>query len=144
MAISISLVVLVVFFFLRNGWATFIPAFGAGLAHQHLRRHVSARLHARQPVPDGAHHRTGFVVDDAIVVIENITRHIENGIQPMELRCAAPGDRVHGAVDEHFPHRGIYPDSDDAGIVGVCSANLPLCSRSPSPFPWSYRLPLRP
>ena len=27
---------------------------------------------------------TGFVVDDAIVVIENITRHIENGMQPME------------------------------------------------------------
>src|ERR1017187_7780497 len=27
---------------------------------------------------------TGFVVDDAIVVIENITRHIENGVEPME------------------------------------------------------------
>ena len=27
---------------------------------------------------------TGFVVDDAIVVIENITRHIENGMQPMQ------------------------------------------------------------
>ena len=26
---------------------------------------------------------TGFVVDDAIVVIENITRHIENGMKPM-------------------------------------------------------------
>ena len=27
---------------------------------------------------------TGFVVDDAIVVIENITRHIENGMKPMQ------------------------------------------------------------
>ena len=27
---------------------------------------------------------TGFVVDDAIVVIENITRHLENGMKPME------------------------------------------------------------
>src|SRR5206468_3832474 len=27
---------------------------------------------------------TGFVVDDAIVVIENITRHIEEGMQPLE------------------------------------------------------------
>ena len=27
---------------------------------------------------------TGFVVDDAIVVIENITRHIESGMPPMQ------------------------------------------------------------
>ena len=27
---------------------------------------------------------TGFVVDDAIVVIENITRHIEEGMQPFQ------------------------------------------------------------
>ena len=27
---------------------------------------------------------TGFVVDDAIVVIENITRHLENGMKPMQ------------------------------------------------------------
>ena len=28
---------------------------------------------------------TGFVVDDAIVVIENITRHLENGMKPLPL-----------------------------------------------------------
>src|SRR5205085_3924263 len=27
---------------------------------------------------------TGFVVDDAIVVIENITRHLENGMKPLD------------------------------------------------------------
>ena len=31
---------------------------------------------------------TGFVVDDAIVVIENITRHLEQGMPPMRRRCA--------------------------------------------------------
>ena len=55
--LSIALVVMVVFLFLRNGWATLIPgdrraAFAAG----HLRRHVPGGLHARQPLADGAHH----------------------------------------------------------------------------------------
>ncbi|MDP1075161.1 efflux RND transporter permease subunit, partial [Klebsiella pneumoniae] len=27
---------------------------------------------------------TGFVVDDAIVVLENVSRHIENGMRPMQ------------------------------------------------------------
>ena len=30
---------------------------------------------------------TGFVVDDAIVVMENITRHIEDGMDPFAARC---------------------------------------------------------
>ena len=43
---------------------------------------------------------TGFVVDDAIVMIENISRHIENGEPPMEAamqaapaRSASPSSR---------------------------------------------------
>jgi len=85
MAISISLVVLVVFFFLRNGWATFIPSvsvpvslistFGAMYLLGYTLDNLSLMALTIA---------TGFVVDDAIVVIENITRHIENGIQPME------------------------------------------------------------
>jgi multidrug efflux pump len=38
---------------------------------------------------------TGFVVDDAIVVVENITRHLENGMQPMEAA-------LHGAQEIGF------------------------------------------
>ena len=38
---------------------------------------------------------TGFVVDDAIVVIENITRHIEKGMSPMRAALrGAQGDRA--------------------------------------------------
>jgi multidrug efflux pump len=33
---------------------------------------------------------TGFVVDDAIVVLENITRHIEDGMPRWRRRCSAP------------------------------------------------------
>ena len=81
--ISIGLVILVVFVFLRNGRATLIPAvavpvslvgtfavmylFGYSLDNLSLMAMTIA---------------TGFVVDDAIVVMENIARHLENGMKP--------------------------------------------------------------
>ena len=41
---------------------------------------------------------TGFVVDDAIVVIENITRHLEEGMRPLEAALrGAQRDRLHRA-----------------------------------------------
>jgi multidrug efflux pump len=85
MAMSISLVILVVFVFLRNGWATFIPSisvpvslistFGAMYLLGYTLDNLSLMAMTIA---------TGFVVDDAIVVIENIMRHIENGMEPME------------------------------------------------------------
>ena len=81
--LSIGLVILVVFVFLRNGRATLIPAvavpvslvgtfavmylFGYSLDNLSLMAMTIA---------------TGFVVDDAIVVMENIARHLENGMAP--------------------------------------------------------------
>ena len=45
---------------------------------------------------------TGFVVDDAIVVIENITRYLEEGESPLRGGPAGRArDRLHGALDEH-------------------------------------------
>ncbi len=85
MLISMALVVLVVFVFLRNGWATFIPAvsvpvsligtFGAMFVLGYSLDNLSVMALTIA---------TGFVVDDAIVVIENITRYIEMGMEPME------------------------------------------------------------
>ncbi len=83
LGISMCLVVLVVYLFLRNGRATLIPAvavpvslFGtfagmylAGFSLNHLS--LMALTIA-----------VGFVVDDAIVVTENIIRHVEDGEQP--------------------------------------------------------------
>jgi multidrug efflux pump len=83
--ISISLVILVVFAFLRSYWATIIPSvavplsligtFGVMYLCHYTLDNLS--LMALTIV-------TGFVVDDAIVVIENITRHIEAGMKPLE------------------------------------------------------------
>ena len=85
MGISISLVILVVFVFLRNGWATFIPSvsvpvslvstFGAMYLLGYTLDNLSLMALTIA---------TGFVVDDAIVVIENIMRHIEDGVEPMQ------------------------------------------------------------
>jgi len=83
--ISISLVILVVFLFLRNGWATFIPSISVPVSLigtfgvMYLLGYNLDNLSLMALTI-----ATGFVVDDAIVVIENITRHIENGMQPMQ------------------------------------------------------------
>jgi multidrug efflux pump len=81
--ISVLLVILVVFLFLRSGRATLIPSvavpvsligtfavmylFGFSLDNLSLMALTIS---------------TGFVVDDAIVVMENITRHLEDGMKP--------------------------------------------------------------
>jgi len=84
MLISIGLVILVVFAFLRSGWATVIPSISVPvslittLGVMYLCRYSLDNLSLMALAI-----ATGFVVDDAIVVIENISRHIENGMKPM-------------------------------------------------------------
>ncbi len=81
--ISIFLVILVVFAFLRNTWATIIPSVAVPLSLigtfgiMYLCGYSLDNLSLMALTIC-----TGFVVDDAIVVIENITRHIENGMKP--------------------------------------------------------------
>jgi len=81
--ISISLVILVVFVFLRNVWATVIPSIAVPLSLigtfgvMYLCGYSLDNLSLMALTIS-----TGFVVDDAIVVIENIARHIEAGMKP--------------------------------------------------------------
>jgi multidrug efflux pump len=81
MTISIVLVVLVVFAFLRNYWATLIPSVAVPLSLvgtfgvMYLCGYSLDNLSLMALTIS-----TGFVVDDAIVVIENIARHMENGM----------------------------------------------------------------
>src|SRR6476620_2013483 len=67
LAIAVSLVIMVIFLFLRKVSATIIPALALSV---------------------------GFVVDDAIVMLENIVRHIEGGMRPFE--AALKGSREIG------------------------------------------------
>jgi multidrug efflux pump len=81
--ISIGLVIVVVFVFLRNSRATLIPAVAVPvsligtLAVMYLFGYSLDNLSLMALTIS-----TGFVVDDAIVVMENVTRHLENGMQP--------------------------------------------------------------
>jgi multidrug efflux pump len=81
--ISVILVILVVFVFLRNYWATLIPSVAVPLSLvgtfgvMYLCGYSLDNLSLMALTVS-----TGFVVDDAIVVIENITRHLEAGMKP--------------------------------------------------------------
>ncbi len=80
---SVCLVVLVVFLFLRNAWATLIPSVVAPLS---LLGAVGIMYLAGYSLDNlslmALAISTGFVVDDAIVVIENIARYLEQGLTP--------------------------------------------------------------
>jgi multidrug efflux pump len=81
--ISIALVIVVVFVFLRSPRATLIPAVAVPaslvgtFAVMYLAGYSLDNLSLMALTIS-----TGFVVDDAIVVMENISRHIENGMEP--------------------------------------------------------------
>ncbi|HMG86973.1 MAG TPA: efflux RND transporter permease subunit [Terracidiphilus sp.] len=83
--ISVLLVVLVVFLFLREIWATIIPSVAVPLSLvgtfgvMYLLGYTIDNLSLMALTIS-----TGFVVDDAIVVIENITRYLEEGMKPYE------------------------------------------------------------
>ncbi|HEY6843062.1 MAG TPA: efflux RND transporter permease subunit, partial [Thermoanaerobaculia bacterium] len=73
------------FVFLRSGWATVIPSVAVPLSLvgtfglMYLLGYSLDNLSLMALTIS-----TGFVVDDAIVVIENITRHLEHGMRPVE------------------------------------------------------------
>src|ERR1700723_147382 len=81
--LSIVLVIIVVFIFLRSGRATLIPAVAVPVsligtfAVMYLCGYSLDNLSLMALTLS-----TGFVVDDAIVVMENITRHLEDGMEP--------------------------------------------------------------
>jgi hydrophobe/amphiphile efflux-1 (HAE1) family protein len=93
--LTVALVVMVIFLFLRNAWATIIPSIAVPLSiigtfgMMYLLRYNLDNLSLMALAIC-----TGFVVDDAIVVIENITRYLEEGETPMQ--AAIKGSREIG------------------------------------------------
>jgi hydrophobic/amphiphilic exporter-1 (mainly G- bacteria), HAE1 family len=83
--LTIALVVMVIFLFLRNLWATIIPGITvplclAGTFGLMYLVHFSLDNLSLMALTISV----GFVVDDAIVMLENIYRHLEEGLSPME------------------------------------------------------------
>jgi len=85
LVISVLLVILVVFIFLRNARSTLIPSVAVPVSLigtfgvMYLLGYSLDNLSLMALTIS-----TGFVVDDAIVVIENITRYLEQGVRPFE------------------------------------------------------------
>lgn len=95
LAFTVALVVLVIFLFLRRASATFIPAVTVPIS---LLGAVSLLYWLGYSLDNvsllGITLAVGLVVDDAIVVLENIVRHIEMGKRPLE--AALVGSREMG------------------------------------------------
>jgi multidrug efflux pump len=95
--IAVTLVTLVVFFFLRNALATLIPTIAVPisligtLGPMYLLGYSLDNLSFMALIV-----ATGFVVDDAIVVLENIARHLEDGMP--RLQAAIVGAREVGTT----------------------------------------------
>ena len=91
--LSISLVVMVIFLFLRSVWATIIPsvtvpvALICTFAVMYLLNYSLDNLSLMALTI-----AVGFVVDDAIVMLENIYRHVEEGMRPMEAALKGAGE----------------------------------------------------
>jgi HAE1 family hydrophobic/amphiphilic exporter-1 len=83
--IAVTLVILVIFLFLRSASATFIPALAVPIS-------LLGTCAVMYMLDYSINNMTllaltlsvGFVVDDAIVMLENIVRHIEHGMKPYE------------------------------------------------------------
>lgn len=94
--IAVCLVILVVFFFLRSARATLIPAVAVpvsligSFAAMYLCGFSLNNLSVMALII-----ATGFVVDDAIVVLENIARHAEAGMKPLQAA-------IHGTREVSF------------------------------------------
>ncbi|BCG08802.1 multidrug efflux RND transporter permease subunit MdtC [Buttiauxella agrestis] len=93
--ISVALVILVVFLFLRSGRATLIPAVAVpvSLIGTFIAMYLCG-FSLNNLSLMALTIATGFVVDDAIVVLENISRHLEAGVKP--LQAALQGVREVG------------------------------------------------
>ena len=91
--LSAGLVVMVIFLFLRNIWATVFPsvtipvALVATLGVMYICGFSLDNLSLM-----GLTIAVGFVVDDAIVMLENIYRHIEDGMSPMDAALKGAGE----------------------------------------------------
>ena len=126
LCLSVALVVLVVFLFLRNLRATIIPSLSVPLS-------LIGTLSAMYLLGFNLDNlslmaftiATGFVVDDAIVVIENISRYIEMGESPLE--AALKGSKQIGftivsltisLIAVHFP-LAVYGRRDRALVPRI-------------------------
>jgi hydrophobe/amphiphile efflux-1 (HAE1) family protein len=91
--LTVALVVMVIFIFLRNFWATVIPAVTVPLALVGTFAVLYEMGYSLDNLSLMALSiAVGFVVDDAVVEIENIVRHMEEGLSPYDAAMKGSGE----------------------------------------------------
>jgi hydrophobe/amphiphile efflux-1 (HAE1) family protein len=120
MMLTVSLVVVVIFLFLRTLWATVIPSLAVPLS-------LLATLGVMYAVGYSLDNislmaltiSVGFVVDDAIVMIENIVRYIEQGERPFEAALKGAGQIGFTIISITFSLIAVFiPLLFMGGIIG--------------------------
>ena len=118
--LSVCLVVMVIFLFLRNVWATIIPSITVPVALictfgvMYLLDYSLDNLSLMALTI-----AVGFVIDDAIVMLENIFRHVEEGMKPMEAAIKGAGEIGFTIVSISFSLVAVFiPLLLMGGIVG--------------------------
>jgi hydrophobe/amphiphile efflux-1 (HAE1) family protein len=120
LVLAVCLVVMVIFLFLRNVWATIIPSttvpvalictFGVMYLLGYSLDNLSLMALTLA---------VGFVIDDAIVMLENIFRHVEDGMKPMEAAIKGAGEIGFTIVSISFSLVAVFiPLLFMGGIVG--------------------------
>ena len=93
LVLTVGLVVMVIFIFLRNLWATIIPAVTVPLSLIGTFAILYEMGYSLDNLSLMALSiAVGFVVDDAVVEIENISRHIEEGMSPYAAAMKGSGE----------------------------------------------------
>ncbi|MEA2810282.1 MAG: hypothetical protein QOJ17_4423 [Rhodospirillaceae bacterium] len=127
--LSIALVVVVIFIFLRNIWETIIPsltvpvALVGTLAAMYLCAFSLDNLSLM-----GLTIAVGFVVDDAVVMIENIVRHIEQGMKPFDAAIKGAGEIGFTIISISISLIAVFiPLLLMSGIVGRLFREFAIC-----------------
>jgi hydrophobe/amphiphile efflux-1 (HAE1) family protein len=120
MLLTIALVIVVIFLFLRTVWATLIPAVAVPLSLLATFGVMYAAGYSLDNISlMGLTISVGFVVDDAIVMIENIVRYIEQGMKPFEAALKGAGQIGFTIISITFSLIAVFiPLFFMGGIIG--------------------------
>jgi len=120
MMLTIGLVILVIFIFLRTIWATVIPSLAVPLSLLATLAIMYAVGYSLDNISLMALTiSVGFVVDDAIVMIENIVRYLEKGDRPLEAALKGAGQIGFTIISITFSLIAVFiPLLFMGGIIG--------------------------
>jgi hydrophobe/amphiphile efflux-1 (HAE1) family protein len=120
MMVTIALVILVIFLFLRTLWATVIPSLAVPLSLLATFAIMYAAGYTLDNISLMALTiSVGFIVDDAIVMIENIVRYIEQGMRPFDAALKGAGQIGFTIISITFSLIAVFiPLFFMGGIIG--------------------------